>query len=305
MTLWGATQQRKRFLLNPSISRDGYLGKNIQKSVSDQKTIEAKSALITGASSGLGEEFAKQLAARGYNLFLTARNHELLQQVKQFITSTYNVQVEITPADLSNSIELNKLIDFSTQITNLNLLVNCAGFGTTGRFYRVEPEKELAMMQVHMVAPVMLTRSVLPQMINRNQGVIINVASLAGLIPIRNVMYHSSKAFLIRFSEMLHTELLGSNIIVQALCPGFIYSKFHDTPEYTRFSRNSVPRFLWMTPKQVVSNSLQSLKNGKVICIPGVVYGFAGILARNSFTAGIIKLASQFVLRKRKTFINT
>ena len=80
------------------------MGKNIQKAVSDHKTIEAKSALITGASSGLGEEFARQLAARGYNLFLTARNHELLQQVKQSITSTYNVQVEINPADLSNSI---------------------------------------------------------------------------------------------------------------------------------------------------------------------------------------------------------
>ena len=281
------------------------MSKNIQKTISDLKTIEAKSALITGASSGLGEEFARQLAARGYNLFLTARNNELLQQVKQSITSTNNIQVEIIPADLSNSIELNKLIDFAIQISDLNLLVNCAGFGTVGRFYQVEPKKELAMMQVHMVAPVMLTRSVLPQMINRNQGTIINVASLAGLIPIRNVIYHSSKAFLIRFSEILHTELLGSNIIVQALCPGFINSKFHDTPEYTRFSRNNVPRFLWMTPKQVVSTSLQSLKNGKVICIPGVVYGFAGILARNSFTAGIIKLASQLVLRKRKTFINT
>jgi uncharacterized protein len=281
------------------------LGRFNQKSPSNQLEIEAKAALITGASSGLGAEFARQLAARGFDLFLTARNQEHLLQIKNSILIDNKVHVEIIPADLANSTDLNKLIDNINQITNLDMLVNCAGFGTVGKFYQVDPEKELAMMQVHMVAPVMLSRIVLPQMINRNHGAIINVASLAGLIPIRNVLYHSSKAFLISFSEVLHTELLGSQVIVQALCPGFVYTEFHDTPEYSRFSRNNVPRFLWMTGQQVVSASLKSLNNGKVICIPGAVYGFAGLLARNSITAGIIKLAAKFILRKRKTFINS
>ena len=281
------------------------MGRNNQNKLSDRSEFQTKIAIITGASSGLGAEFARQLAARGFNLLLTARRQEYLQQVRQSITSDYKVQVDVYPADLSKSSDMSNLIDAINQVTNPDILVNCAGFGTVGRFYRIDPEKELAMMQVHIVAPVMLCRCVLPGMISRNHGAIINVASLAGLIPIRNVLYHSSKAFLVSFSEVLHTELLNSQVTVQALCPGFILSRFHDTPEYTQFSRYSVPRFLWMTPQQAVTASLKSLYNGKVICVPGLLYGFAGLLARNSLTAGIIKFAAQFVLRKRKTFINT
>jgi short-subunit dehydrogenase len=301
----GIVQWVNRYLPNPPKSREGYLGRNDRKTTSNQAENEPLTALITGASSGLGAEYARQLADRGFNLVLTARNPEHLLQVQQSILARNKVLVDTAPADLSNSADLNELLGFTNQITNLDMLVNCAGFGTVGRFYRVDPEKELAMMRVHMVAPVMLSRMVLPQMIKRNHGTIINVASLAGLIPIRNVMYHSSKAFVINFSQILHTELIGSQVIIQALCPGFVYTQFHDTPEYTRFARKSVPQFLWMTPQQVVSSSLKSLNNGKVICIPGIVYGFAGLLARNSITAGIIKLAAQFVLRNRKTFINS
>jgi len=301
----GIVQRVNRYFPDPPILREGYLSRNDLKTKSDLSESEPRTALITGASSGLGAEFARQLAAKGFNLIITARNHEQLLQVQQSILARNKVQVEIVPADLSKSADLDELIDFVNKITNLDMLVNCAGFGTVGRFYQVDPEKELAMMKVHMVAPVMLCRMALPQMIKRNQGAIINVASLAGLIPIRNVIYHSSKAFIISFSEILHTELIGSQVIVQALCPGFVFTEFHDTPEYTRFSRNNVPQFLWMTPQQIVSASLKSLNNGKVICVPGVVYAFAALLARNSITAGIIKMAAQLVLRKRKTFINS
>ncbi|MFZ2097456.1 MAG: SDR family NAD(P)-dependent oxidoreductase, partial [Anaerolineales bacterium] len=189
---------------------------------SDPQEINAKTALITGASSGIGAEFGYQLAARGYNLLLTSRRLERLQQIKQSIETKYTVQVAIHPADLSKLSNITQLVDIISQIPNLDLLVNCAGFGTVGRFFRVDPGKELAMLQVHMVAPVMLTRAALPQMVDQNHGAIINVASLAGLISIRNVLYHSSKAFLVSFSEALHNELLGSQVIVQALCPGFV-----------------------------------------------------------------------------------
>jgi short-subunit dehydrogenase len=290
--------------LNYPKPRAGYLDKTKHKTEDDLVETRAKTAFITGASSGLGAEFAKQLAARGYNLVLTARRQEQLEQIKHSIATKYKHQVVLHPADLSKLSDITQLADIVGQISELDLLVNSAGFGTVGRFFRVQPDKELAMLHVHMVAPVMLSRAALPQMIAQNQGSIINVASLAGLIPIRNVLYHSTKAFLVSFSETLHTELLGSPVTVQALCPGFIYTEFHDTPEYSRFSRQSVPRFLWMTPQQVVSASLRSLNHGKVICIPGTIYGLAGVLARNSITAGLIKLAAQIVLRKRKTFIN-
>jgi uncharacterized protein len=146
----------------------------------------------------------------------------------------------------------------------------------------------------------MLCRAALPGMITRNQGVIINVASLAGLIPIRNVIYHATKSFLISFSEGLHAELQASKVIIQALCPGFIYIEFHDTNEYSRFSRQEIPRFLWMTPKQVVSTSLKSLQNGNLYCIPGGIYRFVAALARNSLSAGFIKFVAGLLLQKRK-----
>lgn len=265
----------------------------------------SKSALITGASSGLGAEFANQLAASGYNLVLTARRAERLQQLADSVISRFGVQVSIQPADLSKLTDIDRLVEIIKDLSDLELLVNSAGFGTVGRFHRVEADKVLAMLNVHMVAPVLLCRAVLPGMILQNRGVIINVASLAGLIPIRNVLYHSTKAFLVSFSELLQSELGESQIRVQALCPGFFLSEFHDTAEYSRFSRTSVPRFLWMTSTQVVSESLKSLHHRKVICIPGFVNRFAGALSRNSISAGLIKFAAQYVLRKRKTFTNS
>jgi short-subunit dehydrogenase len=267
--------------------------------------VVSKTAFITGASSVVGAEFANQLAAKGYNLVLTARREERLQQLAEILRARFSIQVNILPADLSKLPDIDKLVSEINIMSNLDLLVNNAGFGTIGRFHRVDAHKELAMMNVHMVAPVMLCRAALPGMISRNQGGIINVASLAGLIPIRNVIYHSSKAFLVSFSEVLHTELIKSQVRVQALCPGFVYTEFHDTAEYSRFPRSSVPRFLWMSAEQVVAQSLKSLQHRKVICIPGHIYRFAGDLSRNSYTAGLIKFMAQLVLRKRKTFINT
>ena len=265
----------------------------------------SKTALITGSSSGLGAEFAKQLASRGYNLVLTARREERLQRLAELVKSRYGVQVSVQPADLSKLTNIDRLVSTINSLPNLELLVNNAGFGTVGRFHRVDADKELAMVNVHMVAPVLLCRAALPGMISRNHGAIINVASIAGLIPIRNVLYYSSKAFLVSFTEALHAELRDSQVRVQALCPGLIQSEFHDTVEYSRFMRTSIPRFLWMTSEQVASESLKSLHHRNVICIPGYIYRLAGALSRNSISAGLINFAAQFVLRRRKTSINS
>ncbi len=256
--------------------------------------------MITGASSGLGAEYARQLAARGYNLVITARRVDRLQQLADSIQSSYGIIPQVHPADLSKLADIETLSSIITKSDNLELLVNNAGFGTVGRFHRVDPSKELSMLNVHMIAPVMLCRAALPGMVARNQGSIINVASMAGLIPIRNVLYHSTKAFLISFSEALHAELFGSLIHIQALCPGFILTEFHDTIEYSRFSRRGIPRFLWMAPEQVVSVSLRSLPHGNLICIPGRIYRFAGTLARNTISAWLIRYVAGLILHKRK-----
>ena len=256
--------------------------------------------MITGASSGLGAEFARQLAARGYNLIITSRREYRLQQLAESIQSSYGINPQVVSADLSKHADIETLSSIAALRDNLDLLINNAGFGTVGRFHRVDPSKELSMLNVHMVAPVMLCRSALPGMVARNHGSIINVASLAGLIPIRNVLYHSTKAFLISFSEALRAELSGSAVHIQALCPGFILTEFHDTIEYSRFSRRGIPKFLWMAPQQVVSLSLKSLPRGNLICIPGGIYRFAGTLARNTISAGVIRYVVGLILHKRK-----
>lgn len=259
-----------------------------------------KTALITGASSGLGAEFAVQLADRGYDLILVARREDRLKEIGDSLHSKYGVKSLPMALDLSLHEDIDKLINIVIENSNLEILVNNAGFGTVGRFSRVEPNKELAMLNVHMIAPVMLCRAILPGMISRNKGSIINVSSLAGIMPIRSVLYGSSKSFLINFSEALQDELRDNKVHVQALCPGFFFSEFHDTKEFTQFSRSSIPRFLWMTSQQIVTESLESLQKRSVICIPGNFYSFAGVLARNSFTAGLIKSVAHLVLRMRK-----
>jgi len=259
-----------------------------------------KTALITGASSGLGAEFANQLAEKGYDLILTARRKERLEQLGNSLQSKYKVRTTLIQADLSNLADIEQVIQEIRQKPNLELLVNNAGFGLSGRFWKIDSDKELAMLQVHITASVMFCRVVLPGMISRNQGAIINVASMAGLIPIRSILYGSSKAFLILFSESLQVELLNSAIKVQALCPGYTLTEFHDTSEYSRFSRESVPPYLWMTSQQVVSESLKSLQGNKVICIPGRIYQFAGALARNSMTTGLINTVAHLVLHWKK-----
>jgi short-subunit dehydrogenase len=269
--------------------------------VNDHTRAESrKSALITGASSGLGAEFARQLASLGYDLILTARREDRLHQLADSLRSSYSIEAIVVPADLANIAEIELLASKIADEPRMELLVNNAGFGTVGRFYRVDSAKELAMLNVHMVSIVMLSRAVLPGMVARNRGGIITVSSMAGLIPIRNVLYHSTKAFHISFSEALKTELHGTQVHVQALCPGFTLTEFHDTPEYTRFTRRSVPRFLWLTSEQVVSESLHTLPSGKLICTPGTIYKIATAFARNSISAGIIKYVAGLIIYRRK-----
>lgn len=299
MSLLGTTLPGSHIIIVLPRLKAGYLVREDRRCDFMTTDPSVKTALITGASSSLGAEFARQLAAMGYNLVITARRADRLQQLSSELQSKLPIEIQIIPADLSKLPEIDALVSTITSLPRLDLLVNNAGFGTVGQFYRVDPQKELAMVNVHMVAPVLLTRAALPGMLSRDRGGIINVSSLAGLVPLRNVLYHSSKAFQVSFSEILHKELSGTHVYIQALCPGFVLTEFHDTLEYTRFSRNSVPHFLWMTPSQVVSASLKFLPRGKIICTPGAINRFAVSLACNSLSAGLIQLfAKLFVIQR-------
>ncbi len=241
------------------------------------------SALITGASSGIGAVFAKKLAERRYNLLLVARREKRLAALAAELEQDYPITAEILVADLTVPEELASVEKQVAQLEKLLLLVNNAGFGTTGKFATIDVGKQVDMIYVHLVASVRLSRAALPGMIARAQGAIINVSSLAGFIPMPdNVTYCATKAYLNSFSQSLQIELAGTGVQVQALCPGFTYTEFHDTPEYKGYDRSRIPKLLWMSAEEVVESSLRALKHGKVIHIPGW---------QNRFLAALIQLA--------------
>lgn len=228
--------------------------------------------MITGASSGLGAAFARQLAARGYQLTLVARRQGRLEQLAAELRARYGLNVEVLPSDLSQTAGIERVADYIAGQPALDLLINNAGFGTTGRFAECEPTRQLDMIQVHVVASVRLCQVALPGMIRRGRGSIINVSSLVALLPPLpgNVTYTATKSYLARFSEALQLELAGSGVRVQALCPGLTRTEFHSGPEFQHFSPTRTPAFLWMTADQVVSRSLRALENGRgVIYVPG------------------------------------
>jgi short-subunit dehydrogenase len=229
-----------------------------------------ETALITGASSGIGEAFARKLASLGYDLVLVARRKERLDAIAEELRGKDQVTVETLPGDLCQDGDVSRIEHRIEALDTLTLLVNNAGFGTRGAFVDVELEKSLAMIQVHVTASTRLARAALPAMLARQKGTLINVASPSAFIPLSgNTVYSATKAYLIAFSECLQLEVQDAGIKVQALCPGFTYSGFHDTDEFKGMDRSKIPDFLWMSAEETVEQSLNALNNGKVVFVPG------------------------------------
>lgn len=228
-------------------------------------------AFITGASAGMGLCFAKHFAQHGFDLVLLARRKDRLENEATKLMSDYGIRCEIISADLSDPANITKAADHIRQIGNLDVLINNAGFATIGYFADVPIEKSMCMHQLHMTLPVLLTHAALPGMLKRKRGAIINVSSMAAftLTP-GNVLYDATKSFLVTFSENLWHEVRDKGIRIQALCPGFTRTEFHEVGDFKNFDRSVVPDSLWMTPDEVVSLSLKSLeKNKEIVFVPG------------------------------------
>lgn len=238
-------------------------------------------ALITGASAGIGAEYARQLAARGFDLVLVARRGDRLQELAQSLTQTYGVNVEVIAADLSQEADVARLEEHIRAMDNLAILVNNAGFGTIGRLVNSDPVRQQEMVYLHVMAPMRLTQAALPGMTARKHGAIINVSSVAGYVRLRgNVNYAATKAYLIAFSETLQNELLGNGVYVQALCPGFTRTEFHFTPDFAKHKPKPYPEFMWMSAEDVVRQSLDALGNGQVAFVPGLLYRVLVLMLR-------------------------
>jgi short-subunit dehydrogenase len=224
-------------------------------------------AVVTGASSGIGEVFARKFSTRGYRLLLAARRKERLEALAAELGNA-----EAFPADLADPADLLRLEQRISSEPALEFLVNNAGFGVSGRFYHSAVDIQEKMHRLHILATMRLTRAALAGMKDRRKGTIINVSSVAGFIPgTSNISYNATKAWMNNFTEGLYVELksMHSPVRVQALCPGLTYSEFHDT---AGVDRKSMPRSLWMKAEDVVDASLLGLEKNRLFVIPGWRY---------------------------------
>jgi len=238
-----------------------------------QETPSIRHALVTGASAGIGAEFARQLAAEGNSLVLTARRADRLEALAAQLRASHGVEVHCIPCDLADPRAPQQLFDECTRRgLAVDVLVNNAGYGVTGSFLSRPWQTHADFIQVLMTAPAELCHRFLPAMRARGRGRIINVASLAGHVPAPagHTLYAASKAYLIKFSQALALENRAHGVKVCALCPGFTHSEFHDVTG-TREQMRSMPRWLWMDADTVVRDGLAAVARGDSVRISGVV----------------------------------
>jgi len=231
---------------------------------------DTRQALVTGAASGIGAAFASRLAERKFGLLLVDKQHDALMAVARDIEARHGVPAKPILADLQNTADQDAVIDVIESSPGLDLLVNNAGFGDPRLFEQVPPEQHVAMLQVHVMAPVRFSRAALPAMIARRKGAIVNVCSLIQYIETPcNAMYGTTKLFLDRFSRQLNLEAGPLGIETQSLIPGYTISNFGETDGYKGSRRAAIPAFLWATADSVAEASLRQLGSGRQRCVPG------------------------------------
>ena len=229
-------------------------------------------AVVTGASAGLGREFARQRAARGYDLLLVARDGARLRTLAEELATRHGIAAEPWAADLATEAGVTPLVDRLADDPRVALVINNAGFGTKGRLMTRPEAEQRAMLELHVMAPMRLARAVLPGMVARKRGTIINVASVASFTASPgNVNYCATKAYERVMCEALAMELEGTGVAVQALCPGFTHTEFHDRANIDKSV--GIPAWAWMDAERVVRESLEAAHaGGPVVVIPGKRY---------------------------------
>jgi uncharacterized protein len=223
-------------------------------------------ALITGPTSGIGAGYARRYARDGFDLVLVARDVDRLKQLADELGGEGG-RIEILPADLADAADRAKVAQ--RLAAGVRVLVNNAGFGTAGEFWTADPALLQSQLDVNVTAVMQLTRAALPAMLEAGAGTVINVASVAGLVPGRGSTYSASKAWVISFTDGLAGGLRGTGVSVHAVCPGFVHTEFHAR---AGIEMAKLPSFLWLEVDDVVSESLADIAGGKVISVPSIKY---------------------------------
>ena len=242
-------------------------------------------ALVTGASAGMGAEFCRQLAERCDVIIAVARRRDRLEQLRQELAG--RVEVHPIEADLNTVEGLARAMEALRQLGPVDYLVNNAGFSTFGDFSDQQIQTQRDMVSLHIDATITLCRAAVPFMRERGGGHIINVSSIGAFLPSRGLaVYGATKAFLNFFSQSLQLELAGTGIEVQALCPGYTHTEFHAEIEQTGFDKSRVPADMWMDADAVVAASLAALGSATVLVVPGETnVGFARMGLQNQLDA--------------------
>ena len=237
-----------------------------------------RKALVTGASAGIGAAFARELAARGADLALTARRADRLSALADELASAHGVKTTVIVADLADPAAPAEIFAAAGEV---DILINNAGYGLPGYFVESDWAEHRVFLDVMVSSYAHLTRLCLPGMLDRGFGRIIQVASVAGLVPgsAGHTLYGPAKAFLVSFAQSIAAETEGAGVTSTALCPGFTYSEFHDV-NGTRPLVSQLPSRMFMAAEPVVKGALDAVDRGHVVYVPG---------AWNKFVVGLAK----------------
>jgi short-subunit dehydrogenase len=251
-------------------------------------------ALITGASGGLGEVFAEQLAERGSHLVLVARSEDKLQALARRLERQSNITATVMVADLASSAEVDRLVsNLKASGIEVDLLINNAGFGVFRRFLETPLEPQMDQIDVNVRALVSLTHALAPAMVARNRGGVINLSSSAGFQPLAGAnVYAASKSFVLLFSEALAQELVATGVRVLAVCPGPVATGFFadKKPNLTRQEMDD--------PRAIVEETLRAFDRGKRVLVPGKLSVRMGALTPRLFPRALMAQFGEIVVRK-------
>ena len=243
----------------------------------------AKWALVTGATAGIGESFTRLLASKGFNIALVARDEARLHERAAGLREKYGVQTFVLPADLATNAGCASVEQYINEF-EIEVLINNAGFGINKAFTASDLSAEQDMFDVLVRTPMRLMHVILPMMKARNSGTVINVSSGASFIA--GGTYSASKSYLTVLSESLHTELLGTDVKISALCPGFTRTEFH---QRGRMKMKGLPEFMWLDSDQLVAAAWSDAQAGKAVSVPGWQY---------KLLVGVISSAPRRFVRK-------